>query len=68
MEKLKFSTNLKCSGCIDKISKVLENQPNIKEWKVDLETSDKELSVETSLSEKEIQDLIASAGFTSKVK
>lgn len=68
MNTIKFKTNLKCSGCVEKIAKVLDNNPSIKSWEVDLSSTEKELKVETSLSEKQVQELIASVGFKTEVK
>lgn len=68
MNTIKFKTNLKCSGCVEKIAKVLDNNPSIKSWEVDLSSTEKELKVETSLSEKQVQELIASVGFKIEVK
>lgn len=68
MNTIKFKTNLKCSGCVEKIAKILDNNPSIKSWEVDLSSTEKELKVETSLSEKQVQELIASVGFKIEVK
>lgn len=68
MKIIKFKTNLKCSGCVEKIAKIFDSNEQIKKWEVDLTSSDKELKVETTLSESEIQNLISSVGFKSEVK
>lgn len=68
METIKFKTNLKCSGCVEKIAKILDNNDQIKSWKVDLTSQDKELAIETSMQPTQIQQLISSVGFKAEVK
>ncbi len=48
MEKLLFKTSLKCNGCINAIRPGMESIAGIEQWKVDLESSDKVLEVESS--------------------
>ena len=68
MEKMQFKTNLKCQGCVDKIAKEFDSNGQIKNWKVDLSSSDKTLEVETSLSQSEIQALVNKSGYKAEVK
>jgi copper chaperone len=46
MSTLHFKTDLKCNGCIQKITPFLSGIKEIKEWKVDLTSSDRILTVE----------------------
>ncbi|MBL8003832.1 MAG: heavy-metal-associated domain-containing protein [Candidatus Kapabacteria bacterium] len=62
-----FNTNVKCSGCVQKIEKEFQAISNISEWNVDLNSPDKPLTVVTDLSQKEVQKLIEKAGFTTKI-
>ncbi len=48
MEKLLFKTSLKCNGCINAIRPGMDSITGIEQWKVDLESSDKVLEVESS--------------------
>ena len=48
MEKLLFKTSLKCNGCINAIRPGMDSRTGIEQWKVDLESSDKVLEVESS--------------------
>ena len=41
-----FKTNLKCSGCVAAIHDTMEKDPNIINWKVDLEHEEKLLIIE----------------------
>lgn len=45
METLKFKTNIKCDGCIAKVSPVLNADSSIEKWEVDLLHPDKILTV-----------------------
>jgi copper chaperone len=48
METLKFKTNLKCGGCIAAIKPGLDKLEGIDEWKVDLSSPERILSVDTT--------------------
>lgn len=63
MKHLSFKTNLKCQGCVDKIAQTLNENPSIKNWKVDLLSPEKILEVETSLESDEIQQIIEKKGY-----
>ncbi len=58
METLKFKTNIKCDGCIAKVSPVLNADSSIEKWEVDLLHPDKILTVS---GERISGDLIKSA-------
>ena len=47
MQKFRFKTSLKCNGCIKAITPGLESIHEIEQWKVDLESTDKILEVES---------------------
>ncbi len=53
METIQFKTNLKCSGCVSKITSVLNSMETIEKWSVDLESPDKVLEIE---AEEDISD------------
>lgn len=64
MTILKFKTNIKCGGCIAKVTPELNKAAGPQEWKVDLNHPDKILSVENDqVSEKELVIAIEKAGF-----
>lgn len=46
MKTLKFKTNIKCSGCIARVTPELDKTPGVKKWSVDILTPDKILSVD----------------------
>ena len=55
MTIMKFKTNVKCQGCVDRIAKLFTKNKEISSWEVDLTSDDKILTVETSLSVSEIR-------------
>ena len=65
MNTLKFTTNIKCGGCIAKVAPSLNNEKGITKWEVDTTNPQKVLTVETSeLLETEIVSIIKNAGFS----
>jgi copper chaperone len=64
MATLKFKSNIKCGGCIAKVTPVLNQTEGINKWEVDILTPEKILSVETeTLKADDIIKAVASAGF-----
>ncbi len=62
--KYQFKTNIKCGGCIAKVTPFLDGESGIQSWNVDLESDDRVLSVESeSLSEKEVVAVVIAAGY-----
>ena len=55
MTIMKFKTNVKCQGCVDRITELFTKNKEISSWEVDLTSDDKVLTVETSLSVSEIR-------------
>ena len=66
METLKFKTNIKCGGCIATVTPFLDGDENVEKWAVDLENADKILTVETTQSAAEIEQLIKKAGYSAQ--
>ena len=66
---LKFTTNLKCGGCVTKITPYLEKNPQVTHWEVDLEKPEKPLIVQVEgLNAAEIIQMGKAAGFEFKEK
>jgi len=64
MKELKFKTSLKCGGCEEKVTPGLNAIDAIKEWKVDLESADKTLTVKASKDvSKEVKSAVEKVGF-----
>jgi copper chaperone CopZ len=55
METVKFSTNIKCSGCIATVTPFLNEAVGAQNWQVDLQTPEKILTVNTDNKEKETE-------------
>ncbi len=64
MKTLKFKTDIKCSGCLARVTPHLNNVTGIESWKVDILTPEKTLTVESNAIESsEIIETINKAGF-----
>ncbi len=66
MEKvLKFKTNIKCMGCVAKVTPELDKAAGAQQWEVDITTPDKVLTVITeTLEAEEVVAAVEKAGFT----
>jgi copper chaperone len=64
METITFKTNMKCSGCIEKITPALNELAGKDHWVVDLTNPDKTLTVSVDgLQTGDIQSAVEEAGF-----
>ena len=64
MEKLKFKTNINCSGCIAAVTPHLNKAEGIKNWEVDTNNPDKILTVEVEgIDAQDVTATIEKAGF-----
>lgn len=64
MKTLKFKTNIKCTGCVAKVTPFLNDEKGIEKWDVDILNPEKILSVETeSINSDKIIEAIEKAGF-----
>lgn len=64
MKTLKFKSNIKCMGCVGKVSPFLDAQKDINKWEVNIYSPEKTLTVETeNLSAEDIAKEIEKAGF-----
>lgn len=64
MKTINFKTNINCSGCIAKVTPLLNSDVEIKNWNVDTNNPEKILSVETEAGNaNNIIELIKKAGF-----
>jgi copper chaperone len=60
---MEFKSNINCSNCEAKVKKVMDKQPAIKSWHVDLEHPDRILTVESELSTEEVIKTVLRSGF-----
>lgn len=63
METLKFKTNIKCGGCIATVTPFLNDIETVQSWEVDVDHTDKVLTVEGSANAPEVIDVLNKAGF-----
>ncbi|MEJ6982386.1 cation transporter [Pedobacter sp. P351] len=63
MEALKFKTNIKCTGCLAKVTPALNETVGEDNWEVDLEDPNKTLTVVADASENEIVAAVKEAGY-----
>lgn len=59
-----FTTNLHCENCVSKIRPVLDAEPGVVRWSVDLQSPERTLTVEGDhVSPDRVRAIVASAGF-----
>ncbi len=64
METLKFKTDIKCGGCIEKVTPKLDEAAGFNNWQVDTNNPDKILTVTGSaLDENKVRQAVNEAGF-----
>ncbi len=67
METLKFKTNIKCDGCISKVTPKLNETAGEDNWEVDIKTPEKILTVASeNMDESTIVSAVKEAGFTAE--
>ncbi|MBN9283893.1 MULTISPECIES: cation transporter [Flavobacterium] len=63
METMKFKTNINCSGCVQKVTPVLDPLVGENNWKVETENPKKILTVTSDVPESTLMEQVKSAGF-----
>ncbi len=64
MKTLKFKTTINCSGCVSKVTPILNNEDTIQKWDVDIYTPEKILTIETNEENPDkVIELVKKAGF-----
>jgi copper chaperone len=67
MKTQKFKTNIACGNCLAKVSPILNAEPRINSWEVDLTSDDRILTVESEdMSAEEVFKTVIKAGFVAK--
>ena len=54
---------MKCNGCVQTVTPFLEKSNNIQNWSVDLNSSDRLLTVQTEGDAEEVKNLLQEAGY-----
>jgi copper chaperone len=63
-QNYKFKTNIKCGGCIATVTPHLNALDGVENWKVDLESPDRVLTVESNgATESQIMNSVTTAGY-----
>ena len=64
LETMKLKTNINCMGCVSKVASFLDKQEGIISWKVDIENTNKPLTIESvGISEEEVKEALRKVGF-----
>ncbi len=66
METLKFKTNIKCSGCIAKVTPHLNETVGEGKWEVDLNTSAKVLTIASETDAAKVKEAVENAGYNAE--
>ncbi|MEB2775838.1 heavy-metal-associated domain-containing protein [Algoriphagus sp. D3-2-R+10] len=67
MKTQKFKTNIACSNCLAKVTPVLNAEPKINSWEVDLQSEDRILTVDSDdITADEVFKTVLKAGFIAK--
>lgn len=67
MNTLKFKSNINCTGCLSKVTPVLNDEKAIRKWEVDLEHDDRILTVETELPAEKVKETVGKVGFKAEL-
>lgn len=60
-----FRTSIMCNGCIAKITPILDAAQGITSWSVDLQSTERRLTViPDGITKEELMSLVRNAGFT----
>ncbi len=69
MKTYKFKTNINCGKCLAAVTPVLNAEPRIKAWEVDLNSEDRILTVDTpDMNPEDIYNAVKKAGFIAKAE
>lgn len=63
MEPIKFKTNIKCSGCVEKVTPFLNEAVGEDKWEVDYNNPAKLLTVEGESDKAKVIEALKKAGY-----
>jgi copper chaperone len=67
MKTQKFKTNINCGNCLAKVTPILNAEPRIKSWEVDLKSEERILTVASEdMSAEDVFKTVIKAGFVAK--
>lgn len=66
METLKFKTNIKCSGCVAKVTTNLNATAGEGKWEVDVNNPAKILTIKSDVEAARVKEAVEKAGFNAE--
>lgn len=66
MEAITFKTDIKCMGCVAKVTDHLNQAAGENNWEVNIENPHKVLTVTADVDETTIKEAVKKAGFTAE--
>lgn len=66
METLRFKTNIKCSGCVAKVTSNLNATAGEGNWEVDVTNPAKVLTVKSAVEAGKIKEAVERAGYNAE--
>lgn len=63
MKTQKFKTNMKCSVCVATVTPFLNETAGEGQWKVDLTSPERTLTIESDITEEKITNALQKAGY-----
>ena len=67
-QELKLKTNLNCGGCVSKVQADFDNAQGISNWSVNINNSDKILTVSSKgITEDEVIKIVQGKGFKAEI-
>lgn len=66
MENVQFKTNIKCGGCIEKVKPELDSAVGAGNWRVDITSPEKILTIDTNIEPTKAKAAVEKAGFTAE--
>ena len=67
MESLKFKTTIKCSGCVAKVTRHLNETVGEGNWEVDLTDPSRVLTITENVDATKVKEAVEKAGFRAEV-
>ena len=68
MKIYKYKTSMTCGGCVSKVEKFLNAEKDILKWSVDLNSTDKILTIETeNFESNQIPPLLLKLGYKAEL-
>ncbi|HEX8561585.1 MAG TPA: cation transporter [Flavobacterium sp.] len=63
MKTLTFRTDIECSGCVSKVTPRLDELAGAENWRVDVQSPDKTLTINAEADEQEVIQTLQQLGY-----